>query len=380
MKRIIIVIVLALSVKISTAQDLGAYTDYMGHFFIFDHGISTKVEDIPVQSFDIGGECVLYINNQGQLYIYQNKKTNKLEAGGVTKYYTTDHLAAYSVFQKLKVIENGNAVTLSVNCPIFIVQDSLITFYDDNLASLRVYHNGVISDIENGLLGMPINRLDCNENIVAYVSSRTNDFKIWYNGSITTIISNISPLFRKTVGNKIVYIGLPFRTGRDIVAYINPLDNSFHAFYKGNDLILEDSPPKSFKMGDGFVAYVSYSDDFKVFYDGNASIISSYAPNSYATSDNMLVFDDGGYFKAYWKGQVYELESYIPVSYKMDRNSLVYLDNTNRLWLFSEGEKKYLLNDLITSFDNYRDLIIMGAKINRTIIYYKGKFYDGATL
>jgi hypothetical protein len=366
MKRIIILIVFALSVKISTAQDLGAYTDYMGHFFIFDHGVSTKVEDLPVQSFDIGAECILYVNSQGHLCLYQNKITTKLESGGVTKYFATDYLAAYSVFQKLKVVENGTVVILSLNSPIFNVQDSLIAFYDGDLASLRVYYKGKVSDIESGLLGRPVSKYSSGDNIVAYISSISHDFKIWYCGSNTTILRNID--------------GLSFKAGTDIVAYVNSLDNTFHAFYKGNDYQLEDFPPKSYKMGFGFVAYVSYSGEFKVFYNGEANTLSSYAPDSYSTKDKLLAFNEDNYFKVFWNGKVYELESYIPGSYKMGWNSLAYLDNTNRIWLFSEGEKKYLLNDFVTSFDDYRDLVVMGVKINRTIIYYKGKFYDGATL
>jgi len=366
MKNYLILIALVFVPLISSAQDLAAYNNYLDHFFIFDHGRSIKVEDLRVTSFAVGAECVLYINSQGNLCLYKDTVVTKLEGGGVTAYYATDHLAAYAIFQKLKVIENGVPVTLSTHCPIYRVKDSLIAFYDSDKESLRIYYKGIVSDIESGLLGKPVDKISVGENTVAYISSLTNDFKIWYNGSVTSIISNIGDI--------------PFMAGRDIVVYINKLDNTFHAYYKGNDYVLENFVPISYKLGDGFVAYVSNTGDFKVFYDGQVSTLMSYVPTKYIVSDNLLFYDDGNYFRAFWKGQTVELETFIPDVFSVDWNSLVYLDNTNRVWLFSDGEKKYLLNDLITYIKNYRDLIIMGAKINRTIIYYKGKTYEGSVL
>jgi hypothetical protein len=377
MKPKLLLIILTIQFATARAQDLAAYNNYLDHFYIFDHGKSIKVEDLRANSWAIGGECVLYINSQGNLCLYKDSEVTKLEGGGVTKYFATDHLCAYSIFQKLKVVENRTPVTLSYNCPIYSVQDSMIVFYDEVKSSLRLYNKGQVTDIESGLLGFPITGvvlpdssigffIAFGDNTVAYISSLTNDFKIWYNGSVNVILSNIGYL--------------PFKAGRDIVAYINKLDNTFHAYYKGNDYVLENFVPKSYKIGDGFVAYVSNTGDFKVFYNGEISTLMSYAPTKYVISDNLLFFDDGNYFKAFWKGQTIELETFVPNVFSYDWNSLVYLDNTNRVWLFSDGEKKYLLNDLITYIKNYRDLIIMGAKINRTIIYYKGKTYEGSTM
>ena len=110
MKRILFLILVSFLLKSVSAQHLGAYTDYRDRFYIFDHGKSTKVEDLRVQSFDIGGGCVLYINSQGNLKLYSNGAVTKLEPGGVTYYTATDHLAAYSIFEKLKVVEEENAL------------------------------------------------------------------------------------------------------------------------------------------------------------------------------------------------------------------------------------------------------------------------------
>jgi hypothetical protein len=365
MKKVFLLILIFLLTCDLKSQHLGAYTDYNNHFYIFDKGKSIQVEDLEVQSFSIGGECVLYINNQGHLKLYFNGTVQKLEAGGVKNYYTTDHLAAYTIFEKLNVIEKGQLATLTTRCPLYRVEDSLIVFYDKNLESLRVYSDGTIQDIENGLVGLPVSHLSSGDNIVAYISSRTKDFKIFYKGVNTTILSNVS--------------GLTFDAGKDIVAYVNSIDNTFHAYYKGEDSQLESFPPKWFGAGDEFVAYVDNMGFLKAFYKGDLIELSSYPPDGHVIEDNLLLFTEGQYFKIFNKGQVYEVEAYIPRNFKLDWNTVAYIDNTNRIWLFTNGEKKFLINDFVNSFEVHRDLILMNVKLNRNIIYYQGDFYEGVS-
>jgi len=363
MNKYLLTFLFLLFAPVSNAQQLGAYTDYRDRFFIFDDGESIKAEDLQVESFAIGGNCILYINNQGHLKLYKNGEIIKLESGGVTNFYATDHLAAYTIFEKLKVIENSEVVTLSMRCPLYQVEDSLIVFYDKNLESLRIYYNGTIEDIESGLIGLPVSNLKSGDNIVAYVSSLTGDFKIYYRGENHIILSHIGKL--------------SFKAGKDLVAYVNPLDGVFHIYFKGQDYLIENFPPMSFKTGDGFVAYIDNAGAFKVFYKGSVLEVSSFSPDVYTTEDNLLLYTEYNYFKIFYNGQVYELEGYIPRNYRMDWNSIAYTDNTNRIWLFTDGEKKYLINDLINTFEIYRDLIIMNVKVDRNIIYYKGEFFEG---
>jgi hypothetical protein len=348
---------------LSNAQDLCAYSDYRGHFFIFDHGKSLQVEDMQVQSFAIGGECVLYLNNQGNLKMYRDGIVTKLEPGGIAKYFATDHLASYQIFDQLYVVVDNQPMLLSRRCPIFQVQDSLIVYYDNESQLLNIFYKDEIHEIESGLIGRPVSRLSSGDNIVAYVSNRTRDFKIWYKGINYTLIDFVD--------------GISFKAGKDIVAYTKTNDNTFHAFYKGNDVQLEEFLPKSFLTGDGFVAYIDNSGSFKAYYGGQITTISNYSPDSYFANDNLLVYTEYNTLKLFHNGEIHELEGYVPKNFRFDWNTLAYLDNSNRIWVYSNGEKKYLTNDLIESFEVYRDLILIRAKMDRNLIYYKNQFYTG---
>jgi hypothetical protein len=363
MRSIIRFVILCFIPLSAYSQDLGAYSDYRGHFYIFDHGKSMLVEDLPVIDFKIGGTCVLYLNNQNHLKVYSDGKVNELEIGGVTELYATDYIAAYSINQKLKVVENGEAVTLSHRCPIYQVEDSLIVFFDENKAALRVYYNGHTEDIENGLLGLPVTNLKSGDNIIAYISSNTNDFKIYYRGELQTLLRHVR--------------NLSYKAGKDIVAYINELDQSFNVFYKGETIRLEDLSPKYYKMGDGFVAYIDQIGNFKVFYNGEIMEISGYAPESFKCEDNLILINDLDYYRIFYKGRVYEAESFVPLYVKADWNTVVFLDNTKRVWMYSKGQKEYLVNDQVEDMGVYRDLVILNLAMDRTKIYYKGKVYDG---
>lgn len=345
------------------AQHLSAYTDYMGRFYIFDGGESQKVEDLEVQSFKVGGECILYKNSPGHLMMYHDGQVHKLEAGGVEHYFATDHLAAFSIFEKLKVIYDGELIELSSRCPVYRVADSLIAYYDKNREALEVFYKGEVQEIETGMLGMPVQSLAIGDNLVAYVSSRTKDFKIWHQGE--------SHVIEKFVED------IQFKAGKDIVAYLDPMTQAFEVFYNGEIYEIDNFAPISYKVGDEFVAYVTSMGDFKVFYKGEIIEIGAFEPDAYLAEDKLLVFAEDQYLKVFQDGEVHDVEGFIPSSYKIDWNTLAYLDNSNRIWIFRHGEKKYLSNDFITSFEIYRDLIQMSAKVNRNLIYYQDKFWEG---
>lgn len=343
------------------AQNLGAYQDYLGKFYVFDSGISKKVEYNEVQSFKVGGICILYIDNLGHLKMYYKGKVSELEVGGVTNYFATDFLAAYAVYDKLVVVDQGKVRLLSNRTDAYVVQDSLIAFYDKNDEYLKVYYKGEIINLESGIAGRPIEKFKSGDNIVAYISSHTKNFKIFYHGKDTTIIP---------------YVGrISFITGRDIVAYVDEQTQNFNVFYKDSIYQLEDFPPLSYQVGDGFLAYVDQRGEFKYFTNGKTRLISEYTPDSYIVQDYVVVYSENNYFKTFYKNQSYLIEPYMPTSYKIGWHTIAYVDINNHIWIFKDGEKKFFTNDFVNTFDIYRDLIVMNVKVNRNIIYYKGKFY-----
>jgi hypothetical protein len=343
------------------AQQLAAYQDNEGRFFVFDNGRTMQAEYLPVRDFSIGGKCLLYTDNTGHLKMYYQGKFTTLEVNAPDKIEALDYLAVYSIGSIVKIIENGRVFTVSTNSVTYQAQDSLVTFYDDSQSLLAAYYKRHVYMLEDGLAGRPYNRFKTADNLVAYISSRTGDLKVFYLGQNQIIESFTS--------------GGTFKAGRDVVAYVNQVEQKFKIFYKGEVFPVEDFPPQSYQPGDDLVAYVDNMGTFRVFTDGQSQEISSIKPDFYKVCDGMIVYGESGYFKVWYQGESYTMETYVPKDWQAQWNTVVYRDMSKNVKVFSKGESKVLTYDLAEDVKLYRDLIVVNKGLNRHEVFYDGKEY-----
>lgn len=344
-----------------SGQELAAFEDNQNRFYIFDDGVITQVEYLPVKSFKVGGNCVLYVDNMDHLKMYYNGEISTLEVNRVDQYHALDYLAGYSFSGVVKIIENGVVSTITTNAMQYYPEDSLVVFYDRSRSLLAVYYKGNIEILEDELAGKSYSGLLCGDNLIIYVSDVANDLKAFYLGE--TII--LEPSF----------LGNHYKPGKDIIAYISDSDQKFKVFYQGEIYILEDFPPVSYQPGDGIVSYTDHNGTFKVFSGGDKYEISGSMPDFYQVRNRMIIYGEQGYFKTWHNGQVYTLENYIPADWEADWNSIVYWDVNRNLKVFSNGENKILTYDLIRDIQLYRDVIVVNKGMNNCNVYYKGDKY-----
>ena len=229
---------------VTEAQQLAAFHDNQHHFYIFDNGSFIQAEYLPVKSFEVGGDCVLYIDDRNRLKMYYKGEISILEVNGADQYSAMDYLSTYSFSGVVKVIENGMVTTITTYSAQYTPQDSLVVFYDLNSQILAVYYNDSVVKLEDGLAGTSYSGLVSNDNIIAYISKSSNNLKAFYHGKG----SIVEPYFD----------GTRYKAGRDIIAYVSGSDLSFNVFYKGEKRILESFPPLSYQTGDDLVAYLKY--------------------------------------------------------------------------------------------------------------------------
>ena len=184
MYRLWVILLLFLGSNSSPAQHLAAYSDSRGHFFVFDHEEQLMIEELAVRSFEVGGNCILYVDATGHLKCYYNNWVKQLELGGISEYRATDYLAAYLAYGKLCLVAEGSKKILSYRCPMARIEDSLIVFYDKNQEALQAFYNDTIQEIENGIIGFPATSMASSDNLFAYVSARTGNFNIFYRGIV----------------------------------------------------------------------------------------------------------------------------------------------------------------------------------------------------
>jgi protein associated with RNAse G/E len=344
-----------------SAQHLAAYLDYRDRFNIFDRGETREIENYKIMSFKVGGNCVAYISYGNDLKIYHRGSVRTLEHNPPSEYTVTDHLMGYSMHSVLKVFDDGELKILCNRANGYIVEDSLITWYDEVQQILNVYHNGITRTIEDGLLQWPIRSYASGDNILAYITEFDSKFKIYYRGEVLTVDDNV----RETV----------YKAGRDIVGFMNHATNAFMVFYKGKYFDLEAFAPRSFQMGDEMMAYVNSQGDFKLFENGELVTISTFEPESYMLVDSTLVFVEDGFLKTWCNGRVYEIERYVPPVYKVSERTIAYLDNNNRIKAFRRCEPLHISYEMVNSLDMIRNLIIYNIGVNTVKIWYNGKVY-----
>jgi hypothetical protein len=345
------------------AQSLAAYHDNQNRFYIFDQGKTIEAEYLPVKSFSIGGDRVLYVDNTNHLKMYYKGHITTVSVNPPDVYAALDFLSVYSIGGVVRILDKNSNFTISTNSVMYYAQDSLVTFYDASHSVLAVYYEGRIHMLEDGLVGYFPNRFSAGDNLVAYISSRTDDFKVFYQGETTVIEPFLS--------------GGNFKTGKDIVAYVNNSDSKFRIFYKGYIILAEEFPPESYVAGDGIAAYVDHTGSFRVFSEGEVVTISSVRPDFYRVQNKMVIYGERGYFKVWDNYETYTLETFIPneTEIQADWNTIVYIDLNRNVKVFSEGETKVLTYDLATSVALYRDAIVVNKGMNNHNVYWQGKKY-----
>ena len=346
---------------VAVGQQLAAYHDNQDRFFIFDKGKTIQAEYLPVKSFSVGGQCILYLDNRNHLKMYYQGEITTLEVNDVTQYEALDYLSVYSLGGIVKIIEEGRITTVSTNALAYQSNDSIVTFYDTNRRLLAVYYKGQVSMLEDGLTGKPFRSFRSGDNIVAYVESPSGALKIFYGGEIIVQEPNM--------------IDGTYKTGRDIVAYVNPSDMRFKAFYRGKEYLLEEFSPESFIVGDEIVAYVDNTGSFKVFSQGETIEIASFVPDFYEVHNQLIVYGEQGYFKAWYGNQSYLLETFTPAKRFAEWNTIVYIDINRNVKVFSKGALSVLTYDLAEAVYLYRDVVVVNKGMNNHNVYWNGKKY-----
>jgi len=344
------------------SQQLAAFNDYMHRFWVFEAGQFQQLEYIEIQDYQVGGLLVAYIDNSSNLKIYRNGEVKTLITGAPIKYKATDYLLGYSIYEQLNVYDNGDVKVLSTECGGYVIQDSLIGWYNRLRQTIQVYYNKRIYTIEDGLIYNPMETFKLGDNTLAYIQNSTKEFKLFYQGEVIVLDQFVEDLI--------------FETGRDIVAYIDIPDQAFNVFFKGEEYTLETIRPKSFQVGDEFLVYVDNLGRLKYFNGGEVVTLTTYEPQFYTVSDRVLVYEEQGFFKTFCNGQVYVVERFIPSMYKIDWNTIAYINQNRFVKAFKHCEHISVSYEIVKELLLYRDLIVFVTGINQTKVHFMGQVFE----
>ena len=344
----------------STAQNLGAYTDYRGYFYIFENGNRIQWETLPVKQTKVGGNSVIYLDNADNLRAYYHGEKVELADFQPALFTNTDNYGAFYNNHMLYVFDNGKTVKMPGWTGYFSIGDSIVGAYDDNATQYNVYYNGELHALPDLVDTTIKNGTVAGDNLLVYRST---------DGKLKTYYHNqVFDLGTDHPGS--------YAAGTSTVAFMDLYSMTFKVFYDGQVATLETQAPKSYKVGDGIIAYVDALNNFKIFYKGNLMTVFTYAPDFYAVKDNVVPFGvDNTGFNVFYKGQLYKLESSSPLSYQYDFNTVAYLDAYGYLKVFSDGVTTPASEVIISKFKLTKNVVMYKTDLNEFNIFLNGQQY-----
>lgn len=285
---------------------LGYFTDINNQFVIFEKGNIFPAERTKVDSIHLGDDYVSYIDALGNLKLFSNGELKVLEETFPSSIYALSNALVYKMQQRLVIYESGIKKELTNWAGFVKVHQEIVIWQNMPSMDLMAYVNGQTYTIEKAVGFNTIKEYKIGRNIFAY-NDLNNHMKIFYNGKVyDTETSNI----------------LTFKCGKNTVAYYDEFYHEFKVFQNGTFTTLCTFQPKQYDVADDLVAYLDINEYFNVFYNGKTKRLLNYKPNSFKAINNMLLFYDFGdignmgnnkEFDVFYKGEVYKLEKFIPI-------------------------------------------------------------------
>lgn len=361
MKRLLFVTIVLLNYGITQSQYLAAYEDEQKNFWAFEAGMFNQLEESEILNFQVGGTLIAYLDGASNFKIYQYGKVQTLIEVAQVEFKATDYLLGYSLFDTLYVYEDEKITKLSTDCEEHLIRDSLIVWRTRTDGTLKVYYNGGITTIAEGLTNFKFERHMAGDNLFAFVNPYSKEFTVFYMGDIYILDSYAEQMI--------------FRAGCDILAYTDVRDQVFNVFYRGEIIEIDRYQPQTFQVGDQILAYIDNQKDLKFFENGEIKNITS-EPDFFEIKDHVFVYEEQGSFKTVCKGQIYIVEQYIPQPYYLDVNTISYLEHNESIRVFQHCNHVVANKVDVVKFDMVRNIIVYSENDDETKIYFNGEVFE----
>lgn len=340
---------------------MGAYKDRNDYFVVFDAGQQIKLEYQLVSLFHVKNYTVPYIDPMGNFVIYWNKKKNRVSPS-VDNIQATDNLVTFAAGPILKVWEGGTTTLLTMNAGRYLSSDSLVIYEDTRDNSVHVYYNKNTYEVDRGVFNQAVKQGEIGFNTLVY-QNRVKNWNLIHKGVQLELF---------TFDGEV-----KVACGQDVVAYNDPIQNTFMVYDNGEFIEVETLPAESMAAGRGFIIYEDANLNLKMYRDGKVlEDLSSYSPDWYKVKDSMVVFAENNVFKIFDGKKVVTLENFIPDTYSFDNKSIAWRNNAGGVDAYIDGKKITLTNEWAKDFYVNGNTIVMELPNKKFRIYWKGKFYD----
>jgi hypothetical protein len=168
-----------------------------------------------------------------------------------------------------------------------------------------------------------------------------------------------------------------------ITAYVN-FRNYFVVFDNGSTSILETLPPKSFKAGPNYLAYIDNVGNLKVYYEGKVETLDPGVILNYEAGDDYLIFEKYQQIKVWHNGNLKNLGNNI-TAWDGSDSIVAFYDSNYKYFHIYYHDTEYDLGDGLVEmpFEDFsagNNVFAFMDKYQFTFtVFYNGEFIDLCT-
>lgn len=355
MKIPVLFLALALSFVGST-QNVIPFEDFNFFFKSFQEGMVKQIEMQRIEEYKVGDEFVAYMDNRGNLRIY-NGTTKQDLANTNVEYKVSDHLLTWKIGETLNLWDNGKLKTLTFNVNQYRVMDSIVVFTDSRFNTLNVYNKGEVTTVATSTtyLSMPV---ATGENVFAY-KDNGDYYKIWCNGQVTDID---------------VWQGkINFSAGTDVVAFNDPTTRTFAVYENGGLVDVEDFFVKNYQAGRGFVVYEDLNGNLFKFQNGEKKQLSTFNNGFWQVKDDVVIWMENGWVFMECNGKKWQVCNYKPEEFELKNDVLVFKNIVGGVSVSMNGKTTLLTNQQDASFSIHGSSVLVALFNSSFIVFQNDK-------
>lgn len=360
MKKIIFFLLLIPAFGFS--QKVVPFIDFNNYFRNFQEDETFRVVEFQkINDYKAGDEFVAYIDNKGNLRLYDGIAPKDLTNLNI-EYKVSDHLLAWKVAgTTINMWDAGKLKTLTYYGRDYEVRDSIIVYEDLRYNTVNVYWKGNVTTLYTVIdsLYMPD---FIGENIVAF-RDNGNFYKIFWNGQVYDIgVWNGTPI--------------QFHGGTDILTFNDPTTRTFTSFDKGEFTDIETFYMGKYKAGRGFVVYEDLNGNLNYYSGGTKIQLSNFSAKLWEVKDDIVIWAENSYVYYYSKGQKNRVSNFIPADYQLKNNVFAYRNIMGGVSAFIDGVNYEITNQADSQYSIYGSSVIVKLFNNAYIILRDGVKYN----
>lgn len=346
--------------SISFGQGVIPVKNFNNFFLSFNNGFFNQIEVQAINGYKAGDEFVAYIDNRGNLRLYDGKVRKDITNLNVD-YKVSDHLMGYKIGPTLNMWDAGRLQTLTYFGRDFLVMDSLIVYEDTRFNTVNVYWNKTTTTLATvmGDLSLPAT---VGENMLVF-KDNGNLYKIFWQGLIFEIGS--------WTGNPI-----DFQIGTDILCFNDPTTRTFVAFQNGQFIDVESQYMRKYRAGRGFIAYEDLNGNLWMYKNGETLQLSNFSPSFWDVKDDIIMWAENSYLFAYSNNKKIEVANFMPSDYLIKNNILAYRNIMGGVSALVDGKSQEITNILKAEYEIYGNSVLVKLFNQTNIVLQKGQLYS----